>query len=151
MAPRPSWSLPNHRLQLTGDARGFRSPRPHLHPAGGRQLSRITFDRMSNSAPAYIIARVKVTDWPRYRRYMEITPGIIESFGGRFAARGENLATLEGVEEQDRLVILEFPTREQAEAFYHSEAYAETKKLRDGAAEAQFVVVDGCGLTNGYS
>jgi uncharacterized protein (DUF1330 family) len=31
--------------------------------------------------PAYIIARVHVTDAARYAEYMKITPGIIKKFG----------------------------------------------------------------------
>jgi uncharacterized protein (DUF1330 family) len=96
--------------------------------------------------PAYIIGRVDVTDWPRYREYMEATPGIIARFGGTFIARGGEVVTLEGSEEKDRVVIIEFPSLNQAKAFFHSEEYAEVRKLRAGAATAQFVAIDGCRL-----
>ena len=46
--------------------------------------------------PAYIIARVQVTDPARYAEYMKVTPGIIEKFGGRFIARGGETETFEG-------------------------------------------------------
>ncbi len=34
--------------------------------------------------PAYLIARVEVTDWPRYREYTKATPGAVARHGGRF-------------------------------------------------------------------
>ena len=93
--------------------------------------------------PAYIIGRVDVTDWSRYAEYMKGTPAVIAEFGGRFLARGGEVVTLEGAEETGRVVILEFPTLEAATRFYHSEAYQRLKGLREGAATAQFVVIEG--------
>lgn len=92
---------------------------------------------------AYVIARVNVRDWGAYREYMRHTPRVIQKFGGRFIARGGDMATLEGPEETLRLVLIEFPSMQQAKAFYASAEYAAIKKLRDGGGEAQFVVVDG--------
>ncbi len=62
--------------------------------------------------PAYIIARVDVTDWDRYREYTKATPAAIEHFGGRFIVRGGEMITLEGPEETRRLVVIEFPSLE---------------------------------------
>jgi uncharacterized protein (DUF1330 family) len=95
------------------------------------------------SMPAYIIARVRVTDWERYRQYTKATPAIIEKFGGRFVVRGGETITLEGPQETARLVLIEFPSLDHAKAFYHSEEYSRTKKLREGAATGQFLAVDG--------
>ncbi len=93
---------------------------------------------------AYIIARVKVTDWNRYREYTNLTPAALERFGGKFIVRGGETFTLEGPQETCRLVIIEFPNLERAKAFYHSEEYSQVKKLREGAATGQFVAVEGC-------
>ena len=93
--------------------------------------------------PAYLIARVQVTDWERYRQYTSATPAVIEQFGGRFIVRGGETVTLEGPPESARLVIIEFPSRDRAEAFYHSEEYSRVKKLREGAATGQFLAIEG--------
>jgi hypothetical protein len=45
--------------------------------------------------PAYIIARVQVTDWEQYREYMKATPAAIERFGGRFVVCGRKIRHLE--------------------------------------------------------
>ena len=92
---------------------------------------------------AYIIARINVTDWEQYREYTKATPDAIEQFGGKFIVRGGEVTTLEGPEETHRVVLLEFPTFDQAQAFYASPAYQNAKKLREGAATGQFLLVDG--------
>ena len=92
---------------------------------------------------AYIIIHVDVTDMEQYREYTKLTPAVIEQYGGKFIVRNGNKVTLEGPEETRRLVVLEFPTMEQAQAFYHSPEYAEAKAVREGAATGQFVAVEG--------
>ena len=92
---------------------------------------------------AYLIARVTVTDMEQYQAYMKLTPAIIEKFGGKFIARGSDVVTLEGPEETNRVVLVEFPSVEQAQAFYNSEEYQHAISLRKGAADAQFIVLDG--------
>jgi uncharacterized protein (DUF1330 family) len=93
--------------------------------------------------PAYIIARVEVTDWTKYREYTKATPEVIARFGGKFIVRGGNIVALEGEPETRRLVLIEFPSLEQAQAFYYSAEYGEVKKLRAGAAIGQFLAVEG--------
>ncbi len=92
---------------------------------------------------AYIIARVEVRDWDRYLDYMKHTPRVIARFGGRFIARGAEIHTLEGPPETRRVVVIEFPSLERAEAFYASDEYAAVKALREGAGEGQFMAVNG--------
>ncbi len=92
---------------------------------------------------AYIIAKINVTDMEQYKKYTAVTPGIIEKFGGRFIVRGGEVVTLEGPEEDRRVVLLEFPSLEQAQAFYNSEEYQAAIKLRTGAATGSFIAVDG--------
>jgi uncharacterized protein (DUF1330 family) len=96
--------------------------------------------------PVYVISRVQVTDWEHYREYMKATPAVIERFGGRFVVRGGETITLEGPQETGRVVIIEFPSLDQAKAFYHSEEYSRAKKLREGAATGQFLAIEGCSI-----
>jgi uncharacterized protein (DUF1330 family) len=94
--------------------------------------------------PAYIIGRVEITDPARYAEYMKATPALIARFGGNFVVRGGDVVTLEGHPETRRVVVIEFPTLDQAKAFYNSDGYLQAKKLRDGAAVAQFIAINGC-------
>jgi uncharacterized protein (DUF1330 family) len=97
---------------------------------------------------AFIIGRIDVTNPEQYAQYTAVTPEIIASFGGRFVARNGQKETLEGPVEDRRLVILEFPDYASAKAFFDSSTYGQAKKLREGAAQAQFVLIDGYPPTN---
>lgn len=92
---------------------------------------------------AYMIARVKVIDPTRYQKYVESTPPTIARFGGRFIARAGQTVTFEGPEETRRVVILEFPSMEQAKAWYASDDYQTVRELRIGAAEGDLLAVNG--------
>ena len=93
--------------------------------------------------PAYILARVEVTDWERYREYTKATPAAISRYGGKFIVRGGEIVNLEGEPETRRLVVIEFPTLDRAKEFYNSAEYTAVKALRAGAAVGQFVAVNG--------
>jgi uncharacterized protein (DUF1330 family) len=92
---------------------------------------------------AYIIARVDVDDPSLLKGYLAATPPIIEKYHGKFIARGGSTITLEGPEETRRIVLIEFPSLQNAQAFYHSEEYSQARKLREGIAVAEFIAVDG--------
>jgi len=90
---------------------------------------------------AYIL--VQVTNPTQYAQYTKLSPGIIEQFGGRFLARGGRTTTLEGPPAKGRVVVIEFPSYERAQEFYDSTEYQAARKVRAGAATAQFVLVEG--------
>lgn len=92
---------------------------------------------------AYVIGLVEVSDWGAYREYMRHTPRLIEQFGGRFIARGGEMVTLEGEQNGQRMVVIEFPSLEQAQAFYHSPEYAKARTLREGAGDLRLLAVEG--------
>jgi uncharacterized protein (DUF1330 family) len=96
--------------------------------------------------PAYIIARIDITDWDRYREYTNATPAVIERFGGRFIVRGGDMVTLEGPPETRRVVVIEFPSLNQAKEFFHSPEYLQVKTLREGAATGQFIAIEGSSI-----
>ena len=78
----------------------------------------------------YIVIRVDIRDRQAHH-------------GGRFIARGGETETLEGEKETLRIVLVEFPSMDDAKRFYRSEEYQAVKQLREGAGSAQFVAVDG--------
>lgn len=92
---------------------------------------------------AYLVARVEVHDMEQYKQYTALSPAAIAAFGGEFIVRGGDKVTLEGPEETRRVVVVKFPSMEQAQACYASEQYQAAKAKRDGAATAQFIVLDG--------
>ena len=94
--------------------------------------------------PAYVIIETDIHDPEQYERYKAASPDAVAGGGGRFLARGGELAVLEGDWNPTRIVVLEFPDLETAKAWYTSEEYGEARKLRAGAAKLHMVAVDGC-------
>ena len=107
-------------------------------------LNVISVARQSSAPPkAYIVVQADVTNTQQYAEYAKLTPDIIAKFGGRFLARAGKTVTLEGPPAKGRVVVLEFPSLQKAEEFYRSPEYTAAKKLRAGAATAQFIAVEG--------
>src|SRR5262249_58010085 len=63
--------------------------------------------------------------------------------GGRFIVRGGKFETLEGQWHPKRLVVLEFPSVEQAKRWYDSEEYRPLKAMRFKASKSNLVLVEG--------
>jgi uncharacterized protein (DUF1330 family) len=93
--------------------------------------------------PAYVIAETDVRDPEQYERYKAVVPSTIAAGGGRFIARGGELAVLEGDWRPKRIVVLAFEDLEAAKRWYDSPEYREARRLREGAATLQVVAVEG--------
>jgi uncharacterized protein (DUF1330 family) len=93
--------------------------------------------------PAYLVVETDIHDPEQYSLYQQATPAAVAAAGGRFIARGGELAVLEGDWQPKRLVLLEFPDLEAAKRFYESPEYQEAKRLREGAADLKMVAVEG--------
>lgn len=79
----------------------------------------------------------------RHERAKAASPAAIRAGGGRFLARGGEVAVLEGDWQPSRLVVLEFEDLAAARDWYRSEVYQQAKKLRDGAARLRMVAIQG--------
>ena len=93
--------------------------------------------------PAYVIVDVTVTDQATMDEYRKQVPATLAKYGGRFLVRGGAHQTIEGSWKPNRLVVLEFPSMEQAKRWYDSEEYREPKALRLRAGTANLVMVEG--------
>jgi len=92
---------------------------------------------------AYIIADVTVTDPATMEEYRKLVPATLAKYGGRFVVRGGAHQALEGDWKPNRLIVLEFPSLEQAKRWYDSEEYREPKAMRLRAGRTSLVMVDG--------
>jgi len=92
---------------------------------------------------AYIVVQVDVKDPARYADYRAMVPPTLATYGGRFIVRGGKTETLEGDWAPKRFVVLEFPSLEQAKAWWASPEYAEAKALRQATSETQMIVAEG--------
>ena len=92
---------------------------------------------------AYIIADLTVTDPAAMEEYRKRVPATLARYGGRFVVRGGAHQSVEGDWKPTRLVVLEFPSMEQAKRWYDSEEYREPKAMRLRAGRTNLVMVDG--------
>jgi uncharacterized protein (DUF1330 family) len=86
---------------------------------------------------------VRVDDVETYRKYTARTPALIQKYGGRFLVRGGAVEALEGAPFKDRLVVLEFPSKEAAHRFYRSPEYQEIIRFRHASSESRFLLAEG--------
>ena len=93
---------------------------------------------------AYAIMDVEIFDIEPYMRFMQRVKPVIEQWGGHYLARGGEFRVYEGDCEPRRLVLLEFPSMEALEQFYHSDEYQTLKPLRDLCSHSRLVAVSGC-------
>jgi uncharacterized protein (DUF1330 family) len=93
--------------------------------------------------PAYVVVSVNVNDPVRYEDYKKMVPPTLERYGGRFLVRGGQVHPREGTWVPKRLVLLEFPSLERANAWYNSPEYAPAKALRQATSTADLLIVEG--------
>lgn len=92
---------------------------------------------------AYLVVYITVSNPEQLKKYQAVTPAAIAKYGGRFLVRGGPKVTVEGPEEQRRIVVVEFPTFKRAQEFWDSPDYRAAVELRKGAATFNAVIVEG--------
>lgn len=93
-------------------------------------------------AKGYLIAQVTVNDPNAYARYAKAAGELLGVFGARNILKPETAIVAEG-SPRARTVVFEFEGFQKAKAFWDSPEYAAAKELRAGAAEADFILVEG--------
>jgi uncharacterized protein (DUF1330 family) len=92
---------------------------------------------------AYILANVTVTNPAQYEEYRKFSSLAMQAHGAEVCIRGGALQVLEGDWTPERVVLLKFPSREAAQAFYDSPEYGRARQARDGAAVMRMVLIEG--------
>lgn len=92
---------------------------------------------------AYVIGDIEVTDPAGYEEYRKQVLAVVTKYGGKFLVRGGKVDVKEGGWAPKRVVVLEFPSMEQAQKWYHSPEYAPLIKLRQKASKGRLILVEG--------
>src|SRR5688500_7250837 len=86
---------------------------------------------------AQSIGRAQMRDPSWVQEYGEKIQPLIRKYGGRYLVRAGKMETLEGAAPLPSvMVVLEFPSAEQARAWYQDSEYAPLIKLRQGGSDA---------------
>lgn len=91
----------------------------------------------------YVVSLIDITDADGMRQYQTNYPALVEAYGGSYLARGGKVEALEGSWDHDRMVVMAFPDREAALAWYGSPEYRPFIEARQRYGRATLLLVDG--------
>ena len=92
---------------------------------------------------AYLVVDLAVHDPEGFKPYIAGIPGCVARHGGRFLVRGATPTPVEGGWSPERMVVIEFPARGNAEQFLADPEFQELAKIRRRATVSKLVLVDG--------
>lgn len=94
---------------------------------------------------AYWIAHVSIKDPEQYKKYVAANAVAFKKFNARFIVRAGQHEIREGklLSADQRHVVIEFPDMATARACYDSPEYKVAVKEREGAADANLMIIEG--------
>jgi len=92
---------------------------------------------------AYLVLDFSVTDLRGFLPYAEGIPAFIEKHGGRYLVRGVEPTVMEGDWSPERMVILAFPSSDNARAFLADPDAQALFALRHRTTVSKLVLVEG--------
>jgi uncharacterized protein (DUF1330 family) len=96
----------------------------------------------------YAVAELDIIDPGWVPEYVRRTTEMVERHGGRYLARTSNFEKIEGDREPPGLYLLiEWPSKEAADAFYASSEYRPLLESRIGGSRGDFALVAGEDVT----
>lgn len=92
---------------------------------------------------AYLVLDISVHDMERYKKYTGRSPAFVEKHQGKYLVRGGAMEVVEGDWAPQRFVVIEFPTKENAEAFVQDPEYQAVAEDRRAATTSKTILVEG--------
>jgi uncharacterized protein (DUF1330 family) len=92
---------------------------------------------------AYLIVDIEITDPIGFNEYRKAVVPLIEKFGGKYVAVGDQIENLEGNWLPKRIVMIEFPSRQRAKEWFGCEEYREPCKIRTRTAKTKMILAEG--------
>ena len=87
---------------------------------------------------AYWIGIVDVKNHEEYKKYADIAGPALIKAGAKILSRGGKIINLEG-KKMNRLVVIEFPSMNEAEKFYQSDEYKKGLKFLNSDVSERFL------------
>jgi uncharacterized protein (DUF1330 family) len=92
----------------------------------------------------YAVAEIDITDLSWISAYVKNVTGMVERHGGRYLARTSHIEKIEGERKKPQIVVIvEWPSKEAAEALYNSDEYKPYLQMRKEGARNEFLLVAG--------
>ena len=99
--------------------------------------------RAQAKPPVYVVAEIDVTDPATYQTYVDRNGALVQSFGGRFLARGGKTEMIAGPPTRGRVAIYTFESMEKMQAWRDSAQYKELIAIRDQSSTFRSFAVEG--------
>jgi uncharacterized protein (DUF1330 family) len=93
---------------------------------------------------AYLILDLTIHDLENFRQYIQQIPAFIQRHGGRYLVQGEPPTVMEGDWQPQRVVVIEFPARQDAQAFLQDPDAQSLFALRHNTTTSNLILVGGC-------
>jgi uncharacterized protein (DUF1330 family) len=90
----------------------------------------------------YWIVHITIRDAQSYPAYLAADKIAFDKYKARFLVRGGRYEAPEG-ESRTRHVVIEFDSYDEAIACYHSAEYQAAARLRQAAADAEVLIIEG--------
>ena len=77
-----------------------------------------------------------------YLKYIEAVKPIVSKYHGRYIVRSEKVTALSRDWRPNRVIIIEFDTREQLDMCFSSEEYRAIASLRENSVDSKAVIIE---------
>lgn len=78
----------------------------------------------------------------QYDDYISKVKPIVESYGGEYLLRTENVTSLSERRQPQRVIIIRFPNRDRFNTCFSSEEYKAIEQERAGSVDARAIIVE---------
>jgi uncharacterized protein (DUF1330 family) len=95
--------------------------------------------------PAFLIISTQIdleNERNPYNEYIELVKPIVEKYCGKYIVRSEKITYLNNQWKPDRLIIIEFPSKENINKCFSSSEYREIENLRKNTVLSNAIIVE---------
>ncbi len=100
--------------------------------------------RAVKSVAAFFIVNIEIpdkTERTSYDEYIARVKPIVESYGGEYILRTENITAFSGAV-PDRVIVIKFPSRARLDACFASSEYRAVKGLRENSVKTTAFIAE---------
>jgi uncharacterized protein (DUF1330 family) len=93
---------------------------------------------------AYLILDLSIKDFESFKEYIEKIPIFIQKYHGRYIVQGVEPEVMEGDWKPERVVVIEFPSKEGAKNFLDDPEARALFDIRHKSTTSKLLLVEGC-------
>jgi uncharacterized protein (DUF1330 family) len=90
---------------------------------------------------AFVIAELSIHDPKEMEEYKRITSLTIAAFNGKYVVNRAPAIILEGDWKPERIVVVQFPSVDEANKWWNSELYSKAKEIRQRSSTTKMIIV----------